>query len=541
MESERLEPLETLEKDYYLGERNGWYSDGEQRDSESSDDELREQLRELAGMRCKSRKEKRKTRKDAKKDKFELDMDNELSGNFVAHASKIFSSSSKENSGNLERITRVNNKYLVDDENEMDAESSGSKTVKDETIANSDVASSTNRDSSNKPAKSVTFEKQPDKHMNVEQSSRSSFDDDNNLLRKASNKVANAAKMKQLNSTIRMKMKTMNDGRSTLMPCMYVIINEDCQRHELYHNQYRYYFPMFFSEFEKIRSLKVVQRFMKKYGIKPNAVVDPANVTTLPKEDLFHPVLCSICATNVGVYDYEEHLITLKYFSRDIQVVFLLRSEQIIYQEPRANNVKNNAKQKFKYIPSRLSITITEFYYCTRKFLAWNLSWEGSCLKSNGVGDTWWRIRYFWAIFLPNGMFVIYVTIFYSIRRKHRFATDINRSQSGTIVTKTNDYEWSMLIQAAWSYGVMEIGIITFNFLPSFLVQIFGERIDIPSRIFVNSYAIAFCATLPTVYFIYAGGARNIVKQYLCHLFHLVAANSKNKVILIGVRTGAVR
>ncbi|VDO59574.1 unnamed protein product [Onchocerca flexuosa] len=34
MESERLEPLETLEKDYYLGERNGWYSDGEQRDSE---------------------------------------------------------------------------------------------------------------------------------------------------------------------------------------------------------------------------------------------------------------------------------------------------------------------------------------------------------------------------------------------------------------------------------------------------------------------------------------------------------------------------
>ncbi|KAM3718294.1 Nitrate transporter 2.2 [Dirofilaria immitis] len=135
-----------------------------------------------------------------------------------------------------------------------------------------------------------------------------------------------------------------------------------------------------------------------------------------------------------------------------------------------------------------LAITITEFYYCTRKFLAWNLSWEGSCLKSNGVGDTWWRIRYFWAIFLPNGMFVIYVTIFYSIRRKHRFATDINRSQSGTIVTKTNDYEWSMLIQAAWSYG-----------------------------------------------------ARNIVKQYLCHLFHLVAANSKNKVILIGVRTGAVR
>lgn len=34
MDSRRLEPLETLEKDYYLDERNGWYSDGEQRDSE---------------------------------------------------------------------------------------------------------------------------------------------------------------------------------------------------------------------------------------------------------------------------------------------------------------------------------------------------------------------------------------------------------------------------------------------------------------------------------------------------------------------------
>lgn len=34
MDSGRLEPLETLEKDYYLDARNGWYSDGEQRDSE---------------------------------------------------------------------------------------------------------------------------------------------------------------------------------------------------------------------------------------------------------------------------------------------------------------------------------------------------------------------------------------------------------------------------------------------------------------------------------------------------------------------------
>lgn len=31
---ERLQPLEKLDKDYYLGEQAGWYSDGENHDSE---------------------------------------------------------------------------------------------------------------------------------------------------------------------------------------------------------------------------------------------------------------------------------------------------------------------------------------------------------------------------------------------------------------------------------------------------------------------------------------------------------------------------
>ncbi|VDN19904.1 unnamed protein product [Gongylonema pulchrum] len=64
MSGERLEPLEALEKDYYLDDRGGWYSDGEQRDSESSDDELREKLSKLAGVRCQSRKIKHTTEDD---------------------------------------------------------------------------------------------------------------------------------------------------------------------------------------------------------------------------------------------------------------------------------------------------------------------------------------------------------------------------------------------------------------------------------------------------------------------------------------------
>lgn len=53
--------------------------------------------------------------------------------------------------------------------------------------------------------------------------------------------------------------------------------------------------------------LDYCQNFLKSFlGVKPNTVVDPANIALLPKEDLFHPVLCSVCATNIGVYNYEE-------------------------------------------------------------------------------------------------------------------------------------------------------------------------------------------------------------------------------------------
>lgn len=36
----------------------------------------------------------------------------------------------------------------------------------------------------------------------------------------------------------------------------------------------------------------------------PNTFV--ANINTIPKEDLFRPVQCSVCNTNVGVFDFDE-------------------------------------------------------------------------------------------------------------------------------------------------------------------------------------------------------------------------------------------
>ncbi|CAG9530091.1 unnamed protein product [Cercopithifilaria johnstoni] len=336
MDIGRLEPLETLEKDYYLDERNGWYSDGEQRDSESSDDELREQLQELAGMRCEYKDEKRHE-KVKKWDKFELDMDSELSKSFVAHASRIFSLTKKENGEDLE----------IDNENEMDADNSGgTQTAQNEASANSGIISSTNKQtSSNKRVKSVTFEDQLNKRGC---SSESSFSNDSNLLHKAVNKIAKAAKSnaevefydsdedednerwvsrhreelkigKSLNNSSEENRTTkqkkdqdhVTDAVLSCPACM-SLLTRDCQRHEIYLNQYRAVFV------ENCNVVKNEVLFLPQSGknkrkarknatgVKPNSIVDPAVITTLPKEDLFHPVLCKVCATNIGVCNYEE-------------------------------------------------------------------------------------------------------------------------------------------------------------------------------------------------------------------------------------------
>ncbi|KAL3995454.1 E2F-associated phosphofamily protein [Acanthocheilonema viteae] len=338
MDNRRLEPLEALEKDYYLDERNGWYSDGEQRDSESSDDELREQLQKLTGMQCESRKRKQHEKVN-ERDKFELDMDVELSENFVAHTSRIFSSLEKGNAENLE----------IGNENEMDAESSGSKTVHNEAKAKSNdysnvISSTSNKNSSDKSVKSVTFENQLNKS---EYSSRCSFSDDSNLLHKALNKVAKAAKneavefydsdedednerwvrhhreqlkiVKSLSNSSkedkRTKQKRNQDHETDAVlscPACMSLLTRDCQRHDFYLNQYR---AVFVENCNVVKNevlfLPLSGKNKRKArknaaGVKPNAIVDPANTAMLPKEDLFHPVLCSVCATNVGVCNYEE-------------------------------------------------------------------------------------------------------------------------------------------------------------------------------------------------------------------------------------------
>ncbi|VDO32227.1 unnamed protein product [Brugia timori] len=162
-----------------------------------------------------------------------------------------------------------------------------------------------------------------------------------------------------------------------------------------------------------------------------------------------------------------------------------------------------------------------DFYYCTRSFFVWNLSWETNCLQSNVISKIWWRMTYLWALFIPGAMFIMYIVIFCSIRHKRHFATNNNQIQRiakrciirhKTNAVKIHHFEWSMLIQAAWNCGILEIGIITFNFLSPMLIKIFGEKANIPSKIFINCYFIFICSVTPTVHFIYNKRARDIIK-----------------------------
>lgn len=102
-----------------------------------------------------------------------------------------------------------------------------------------------------------------------------------------------------------------------------------------------------------------------------------------------------------------------------------------------------------------------------------------------------------------------------------------------------HDYEWSMLIQAAWNCGSLVIAVIVFNLLPLILLTIFGEGIIIPSRIFINCYIVFVRAVLPTVHFIYSKQSRRIIKHHLYYWLHLKIAQLKNKVTIqgIGIRT----
>lgn len=82
-----------------------------------------------------------------------------------------------------------------------------------------------------------------------------------------------------------------------------------------------------------------------------------------------------------------------------------------------------------------------------------------------------------------------------------------------------------MLIQAMWTCGIWEVELFIYDFLLPFMTKLFGESAEIPSRIFINSYAIFTSTVLPTVHFIYSKQTRDFVKHHLHNVMQSIIKN----------------
>jgi len=87
-------------------------------------------------------------------------------------------------------------------------------------------------------------------------------------------------------------------------PACFSTLCLDCQRHELYTTQYRAMFVMN-CVIDKSETLRVPLKEEKKTRKNRNRQPDNSEPHN-PKNDLFNPVKCKICTTQVAVYDSEE-------------------------------------------------------------------------------------------------------------------------------------------------------------------------------------------------------------------------------------------
>ncbi|EFO13661.2 hypothetical protein LOAG_14868, partial [Loa loa] len=92
---------------------------------------------------------------------------------------------------------------------------------------------------------------------------------------------------------------------------------------------------------------------------------------------------------------------------------------------------------------------------------------------------------------------------------------------------ETGKYERSMLIQAMFVSGVIEIQVFCFNFLSKLAVKLAGKEIEIPIHIFVNCYVIFGSAVLPTVNLIFVKRFRNSVKQAILELLSKIMIKTR--------------
>ena len=193
-------------------------------------------------------------------DEFEKEMENELE-------SKVREA---ETSGGIRHqnieTKRKNEFWDSDEENYLDEWEQNSKT-KDESEVNDDLFYDPNADDEDQK-----------------------WADD--LRKKYTNQ--NVAKNKE--------QKMPNSDAVLNCPACFMVLCLDCQRHEIYDSQYRAMFVLNCTV-DHSQQLKYPKQEQKRKGKKKKSEPGPSGVDP---NDLFNPVKCDRCTTQVAVYDRDE-------------------------------------------------------------------------------------------------------------------------------------------------------------------------------------------------------------------------------------------
>ncbi|VDM59162.1 unnamed protein product [Angiostrongylus costaricensis] len=123
-------------------------------------------------------------------------------------------------------------------------------------------------------------------------------DDENEIWMQTQRSQSTGMESKSAGKETRPRIDGNSDAVLSCPGCM-VLLTRDCQRHEIYSDQYRAVFVE--NCHVKKESLKI-----EKTGKEKRRERQRMRKMGVQAEDLFLPVQCAVCSTNVAVLDHEE-------------------------------------------------------------------------------------------------------------------------------------------------------------------------------------------------------------------------------------------
>ncbi|WKX98181.1 hypothetical protein Q1695_013676 [Nippostrongylus brasiliensis] len=364
--TEKLHPFEALEDDYYMGEEARGGGGRISEEELSSDDELQQELCKLAGIKRECVQKRRKEKHV--KTEFEMDMEYELDQLITDYANEHLSGNVKRPEGPsvscrefIKQCAEEEMPALCDDSDEESNEGRSepavpSKRVKfedcpssisstfDEKMDVSTASSSSSFSHSKRDLGSsdvAALQNKPSRPLTTLDENRSIVRDcskkeeEENPIKKTANEFMKDLKeapdfydpeeddqsekwvqqrRKQTtglggdaNTTEESRPRIDGDSDAVLScPGCMVMLTRDCQRHEIYSGQFRAMFVENCRVDQKSMKIERTGKEKRREKQKIRKMEGDRAAETDSASDLFLPVHCAVCSTNVAVMDHDE-------------------------------------------------------------------------------------------------------------------------------------------------------------------------------------------------------------------------------------------